>query len=762
MIKTFLESIIDIPRINYAPMVFDNANTKNPKIKSSVIKMIEAQLTEFEKEYPVLQYTLIGSILTKRYRNDADLDINVLFDVPVDKQEDERLRLSKKFLSVANPDNIQGKLIPGSKHPINYYIITDKETYEDQNKKADAVFDIKRNVFVKRPDDFTFDMDLYINDFNKKVQEIDVVKGELKRDIIDYDELKELKPDDILNLQDRINGKLEEIEDSITDIIKIGDGVALDRRAAFDSDMSPEEIRKYGIKNRLPKAVIYKMLEKYHYLKFYKKCKDILDDGEVTDAEIDSLKAEALNEFGMRDLKRWTTHRARIKGALAYWKSKNYKIDQQKIAQWFGIDYKEFDDAVRAAGLKEELTEARRKSLAFTFGRFNPPTIGHEKLINKVASVRADDYRIYLSRSEDAKKNPLGANEKLRIMKKMFPRHARKIEINTTNMIFDICTKLYKQGVTEIFMVVGSDRVREFETIINKYNDIKSRHGHYKFDNVNVLSAGERDPDAEGASGMSASKMRAAAAKGDMASFQRGLPRGVNADEIMKAVRQGMQIAANYIYMKKAKPIASLNEFEQQQVRDLYIREQIFNLGDEVDYVKEDIKGKIVRKGTNYIVVEDNKNNLHKAWIWDCIPISADRAVEMHEHNLDVDYGFEAVSEKKESFDIGQDYAKHTSTITPGEPKYAGYEQRGYQPSREGSGEVASNRKYSHNHKRKRYVKGFVEREITKEENPRKPTEKDVKEWAASASTIDKYRGRYKETWKAKLHEVVAKMIDKL
>ena len=762
MIKTFLESIIDIPRINYAPMVFDNANTKNPKIKSSVIKMIEAQLTEFEKEYPVLQYTLIGSILTKRYRNDADLDINVLFDVPVDKQEDERLRLSKKFLSVANPDNIQGKLIPGSKHPINYYIITDKETYEDQNKKADAVFDIKRNVFVKRPDDFTFDMDLYINDFNKKVQEIDVVKGELKRDIIDYDELKELKPDDILNLQDRINGKLEEIEDSITDIIKIGDGVALDRRAAFDSDMSPEEIRKYGIKNRLPKAVIYKMLEKYHYLKFYKKCKDILDDGEVTDAEIDSLKAEALNEFGMRDLKRWTTHRARIKGALAYWKSKNYKIDQQKIAQWFGIDYKEFDDAVRAAGLKEELTEARRKSLAFTFGRFNPPTIGHEKLINKVASVRADDYRIYLSRSEDAKKNPLGANEKLRIMKKMFPRHARKIEINTTNMILDICTKLYKQGVTEIFMVVGSDRVREFETIINKYNDIKSRHGHYNFDNVNVLSAGERDPDAEGASGMSASKMRAAAAKGDMASFQRGLPRGVNADEIMKAVRQGMQIAANYIYMKKAKPIASLNEFEQQQVRDLYIREQIFNLGDEVSYVKEDIKGKIVRKGTNYIVVEDNKNNLHKAWIWDCIPISADRAVEMHEHNLDVDYGFEAVSEKKESFDIGQDYAKHTSTITPGEPKYAGYEQRGYQPSREGSGEVASNRKYSHNHKRKRYVKGFVEREITKEENPRKPTEKDVKEWAASASTIDKYRGRYKETWKAKLHEVVAKMIDKL
>ena len=82
--------------------------------------------------------------------------------------------------------------------------------------------------------------------------------------------------------------------------------------------------------------------------------------------------------------------------------------------------------------------EARRKSLAFTFGRFNPPTIGHEKLINKVASVRADDYRIYLSRSEDPKKNPLSPRQKLAYMKKMFPSHARNIMINPTNMILDI------------------------------------------------------------------------------------------------------------------------------------------------------------------------------------------------------------------------------------------------------------------------------------------------------------------------------------
>ena len=735
--KTFLEAVIDIPRRTYAKGVFDNADTNNPKIKDSVKAQIDKQIEEFEKEYPVVKIGLIGSILTKRYRDDADLDINVLFDVPVEKREDERLRLSQKYLSAKNPDNIQGKLIPGTKHPINFYFITDMKTYNDQEKKADAVFDIEDNKFIKRPEEFTFDPNLYVKDFEKKVQEIDVVKGELKRDIIDYRELEGLTNDDVLNLQDKINTKLDEIEDSIRDIIKIGDGVDAERRAAFDRDMSPDEIRQYGIKNRLPKAVIYKMLEKYHYLKFYKKCKKILDDGKVSDKEIDDL----------------------------------------------------------------EMHEARRKSLAFTFGRFNPPTIGHEKLINKVASVRADDYRIYLSRSEDPKKNPLPARDKLAIMKQMFPRHARKIVINTTNMILDICTELHKQGITEIFMVVGSDRVREFETIINKYNNVKSRHGYYNFDNINVLSAGERDPDAEGATGMSASKMRAAAAKGDLASFKKGLPSGVDADKLMKQVRKGMKLAANYIYMKKAQPIASMEEFEQQQIRDLYIRDQIFNIGDEVDYVKEDIRGKVQRKGTNYIVLEDKNNNLHKAWIWDCIPVAADREADMREVNLNVDYGFEAVPEIQEDLEAqpqdkdvkkvkGTQPKKYYKTLSKDVKKkradYFKNKDTSKNDNRPAPGDKGAKTKPSiHTTKFKKMygevyemgtpeytkhtidmtpgqktpikkVKGFLDREREK------PTEKDVKEWASTESTMNKYRERYKEEWKAKLSEVVAKMIEKL
>ena len=736
--KTFLEAVIDIPRRTYAKGVFDDADTNNPKIKASVKALIDKQIEEFETEYPVVKTGLIGSILTKRYRDDADLDINVLFDVPVEKREEERLRLSKKYLSANNPDNIQGKLIPGTKHPINFYFITDMKTYNDQEKKADAVFDIEDNKFIKRPDDFTFDPSLYIKDFEKKVQEIDVVKGELKRDIIDYRELEGLTADDVLNLQDKINDKLEEIEDSIKDIIKIGDTVDAERRAAFDRDMSPDEIRKYGIKNRLPKAVIYKMLEKYHYLKFYKKCKKILDDGKVTDKEIDDL----------------------------------------------------------------EMHEAKGKSIAFAFGRFNPPTIGHEKLINKVKSLPTNDYKIFLSRSNDPKKNPLSPRDKLDIMKKMFPSHARNIEINQTNMVLDIATMLYKKGYTDVTMVAGSDRVREFETILKKYNGVSSRHGMYDFDNIRVVSAGERDPDAEGATGMSASKMRAAAAKGDLSSFKKGLPRGVDADSIMKQVRKGMNLAANYMYLKNLKPVASLEEFEQQQIRDLYIREQIFNIGDKVDYVKEDFEGTVVRKGTNYIVIEDNKNNLHKAWIWDCIPIATtDREAEMREHNLNVDYGFEAVSEIEEDLDAQpQDrdvkkkkgtqpkkyYKQLSKDVKNKRADYFKNKDTTKNDNKPAPGDKGAKTKPSIHTKKYKQMYGEVYEigtpEYTKhtidmtpgQENPikkvkgfldrerEKPTEKDVKEWASTESTMNKYRERYKEEWKAKLSEVVAKMIEKL
>ena len=124
------ESIIDIPRRIYAPGIFDDADTENPKLKPVVLDMINDQLKDFERLAPVKKYSLIGSILTKRYRNDADLDINVLFDVPEDEQEEKRLEFSKELAG------INGRLVPGTQHPINYFVLTDPKLERANKIKA--------------------------------------------------------------------------------------------------------------------------------------------------------------------------------------------------------------------------------------------------------------------------------------------------------------------------------------------------------------------------------------------------------------------------------------------------------------------------------------------------------------------------------------------------------------------------------------------------------------------------------------------------
>jgi len=161
------------------------------------------------------------------------------------------------------------------------------------------------------------------------------------------------------------------------------------------------------------------------------------------------------------------------------------------------------------------------KTVYFTFGRMNPPTIGHEKLLNVLSQKSGrNPYRVYLSSSEDKKKNPLSFTNKIKAARKMFPRHARQIMADKqVRNVMDVATKLYDEGNKRIVMVVGSDRTHEFQVLLNKYNGTKARHGFYNFEKINVVSAGARDPDATGIAGMSASKMRDAADKGDLLSF---------------------------------------------------------------------------------------------------------------------------------------------------------------------------------------------------------------------------------------------------
>ena len=248
---------------------------------------------------------------------------------------------------------------------------------------------------------------------------------------------------------------------------------------------------------------------------------------------------------------------------------------------------------------KDYLVE-ETKQVTFAFGRFNPPTTGHEKLFDQLKKLsRGGTYRIYASKSVDKKKNPLLFKDKVKFMRKMFPKHARNIMADPdVRTVFDIAVKLYDQGFTKVQMVVGSDRVREFDTLLNKYNGEKGRHGFYEFEGtINVLSAGERDPDAEGVSGMSASKLRQFAMDGDRQEFAKGISAASIANDLYNAVRKGMGLRAESI-----QPHTQLEKVSD--IREAYVQEKVFRIGSKIRLKETGQEGKVVIRGANYVIAE--------------------------------------------------------------------------------------------------------------------------------------------------------------
>ena len=188
------------------------------------------------------------------------------------------------------------------------------------------------------------------------------------------------------------------------------------------------------------------------------------------------------------------------------------------------------------------------KTVVFTFGRFNPPTTGHIKLVEKIVKTAREysaDYRIYLSRSQDSKKNPLNLRDKIKYLKLSAPRYESGVRSEEIISVFDILVQLHEAGYEKVVMVVGSDRVSEFKILINKYNGRSARHGSYEFKEIEVVSAGDRDPDADDVSGMSASKLRELASENNFEQFKVGISDNLsdsNAKKLFNDVRSGMQI----------------------------------------------------------------------------------------------------------------------------------------------------------------------------------------------------------------------------
>ena len=313
-------------------------------------------------------------------------------------------------------------------------------------------------------------------------------------------------------------------------------------------------------------------------------------------------------------------------GKLKFVDKKKKKAEDERPAQAKSTQAKpeEKSDKVapKATGAKKaeageggEGSGETTETLTVAFGRFNPPTVGHGKLLAAARkAAQGEDMKIYPSRSQDPKKNPLDPDMKVGFMKKMFPDYADNI-VNDDEMrsIFNVLTTADEGGYKNVNIIVGSDRQAEFENLATKYNgDL------YNFDNIRVISAGVRDADAEGVEGMSASKMRKAVVDGDFDAFRRGTPKELNDGDtqaLFDAVRAGMKIKA------KKKEVTEMWEIapkcDPKGLRDHYVSGSIFNLGDIVENLNTGLIGTIVRRGTNHLICVTQENYMFKSWIRD-------------------------------------------------------------------------------------------------------------------------------------------------
>ena len=255
--------------------------------------------------------------------------------------------------------------------------------------------------------------------------------------------------------------------------------------------------------------------------------------------------------------------------------------------------------------------EKTKGTLTVAFGRFNPPTTGHEKLLNQVAkSSDEDDYIIVPSRSQDAKKNPLDADSKVGVMRQMFPKHSEKIVNDPANRtIFDVLKKAHNDGYAGVRVVGGADRQKEFDKLVNTYNGKL-----YQFDKVEVVSAGDRDPDADDVTGMSASKQRKAAAEGDLKSFMKGIPSTMEkkaAEDLYKNIRKAMNIKEGWNLWEIAP------KFDWEGLRENYIGEKVYQIGHLVENLNTGLVGRIIRRGANHLICVTENNFMFKSWIKD-------------------------------------------------------------------------------------------------------------------------------------------------
>ena len=272
------ESILDIPRDGLDPNVFQFPEQGAPLINSRVKQQIIRGVEQIHLIVPVLDYYVLGSILTPQYNDFTDIDVNCEVDVEINPIKLENI--------VALLKNINGKLAIGTQHPINFYIVRGQF---DQDK-TEAIFDLANDIWVKEPEVSSFNARKFMGKFKTNLSEIDLATAELRRDLIDIKELESLSTDEVANLDFEVKKLLSNIEADVKSIVDMYDNAKLVRTKAFNKPMTPIEIRKFGKKNNLPDNILYKMLERYFYRDLALKLKPLLADGEIDQEEIPKVK----------------------------------------------------------------------------------------------------------------------------------------------------------------------------------------------------------------------------------------------------------------------------------------------------------------------------------------------------------------------------------------------------------------------------------------------------------------------------------------
>jgi hypothetical protein len=274
------------------------------------------------------------------------------------------------------------------------------------------------------------------------------------------------------------------------------------------------------------------------------------------------------------------------------------------------------------------------KTLYFVWGRMNPPTAGHEKLLDFLkAKAGNNPFRIYLTQTHDNSKNPIPFVDKVKYARKGFPQYARQIMMNKKlRTIFDAMTSFYEEGFKRVVIIAGEDRIREYDITLNKYNGKKGKHGFYNFERITVLNAGKRDPDSKGVEGVSGTKLRGFAENGDFTSFSQYMPKKLsNADTraVYNAVRKGLGL-------KEEKEFKNHVQLEKvSDIRESYVGGTLFDVGDEVVITDSGIVGRIKHLGSNYVIVE-SKGETWRKWLTavEKVDPSVDKSYEVAPHSL--------------------------------------------------------------------------------------------------------------------------------